>query len=326
MKTVLSRIALALVLLLGASLLPATAAAADSGPPLLTPASTLAQSLSCSGGLATSTSTPILLVPGTVESSEQAYSWGYQKVLRAQGHPVCVITRLPNYGGQDMQTTAEWVVSALRYMHQASGRKVSVLGHSQGGMLIGWALRFWPDLASTVDDAIFLASPDKGTDLSTWGCGLLLGHCPPFLLQLRPGSNLNTALAREPLPSSVSVTSIGSGTDELVFPEPSVVQWKGATNIQVQDVCPGRVVGHMGLLQDAAAYALVNDALTHPGTADLSRVGRASCEKGAFDGVDSTALAQLLPVGADIVKAVATLPYVTKEPPLRDYARAASQP
>ena len=36
----------------------------------------------------------------------------------------------------------------------------------------------------------------------------------------------------------------------------------GATNIAIQDVCPGRVVGHFETIYDAAFYAVIIDALT----------------------------------------------------------------
>lgn len=323
MVRVIRQIAIATTALLaiaGLAVAPAAATpleATDPGPPLRTPTATLQSALSCSADLTTAAKTPILLVPGTIESSESAYSWGYQKVLRAEGHPVCVIKRLPDYGTGDMQTTTEWFVHAVRHMYSTSGRKVSVIAHSQGAGLAGWALRFWPDMTSKIDDAVMLGGAAGGTKLADWVCG---GSCPPALWQSQPKSNFLNAMNRFPLPAGTSVTSIGSTSDELIFPAPSSTRFNGATNLMVQDLCPGRTVGHVGLLWDAATHALVMDALTHAGPTDLSRTGTSTCAVSKFAGIDTDGMTKLIDAVADIVAGLWNADYVGSEPPLRDYA------
>jgi triacylglycerol lipase len=297
----------------------AAAAAADyPGPPLLTPKATLQAALSCSADLATASKTPILLTPGTFETPTEVYSWGYQKVLRGQGHPVCTVT-LPGGGVQDMQITVEYVVNAIRYMRATSGRKISIIGHSQGGLLNAWALRFWPDLPGDVDDAISLGSPYRGSQvINALVC--VVGVCPPVAWQGRAGSRWSAAVTRAPIATGPSITSIGSTTDELVQPAPVSTQLPGATNLEIQDLCPLRVVGHLGEVADAAAFALVEDALTHPGAASLTRAATTSCSRLYFDGIDSDALLRLLPTAQTIVDDLLASPYVFAEPALRDYA------
>ena len=58
---------------------------------------------------------------------------------------------------------------AIRRIHRISGRRVAVMGHSQGGMSMRWALRFWPDTRAMVDDVIGFAGSNHGTD-SGGGC------------------------------------------------------------------------------------------------------------------------------------------------------------
>ncbi|MGH3738420.1 MAG: discoidin domain-containing protein [Micromonosporaceae bacterium] len=303
----------------GAAVAASTPAyAADPGPPLRTPASTLQANLACSSDLATPAKTPILLVTGTIESARQSWSWGYQKVLREQRYPVCVIKDLPNDGTIDAQTTVEHVVHAIRYMRATSGRKISTIGHSQGGMQIGWALRHWPDLPGYVDDAIALDSPFGGTRWADVICGI--DYCPAFAWQASRGSNWVKAMRRYPIPHG-SFTSIGAGKGtDLVVPSPDTSYLPGAKNLVVQQVCANRTVSHLQMLSDAPVYALVMDALTHAGPADVARTGTASCARKDFAGVDQDAKISLLDLIDDVLYAIFDAPWVGQEPPLRDYA------
>jgi triacylglycerol lipase len=89
--------------------------------------------------------------------------------------------------------------------------------------------------------------------------------------------------AGDETPGDLSYTSIYSGFyDELVEPATPVptagLDWNknnpNVANILLQDVCPGRFVDHITIgLTDALAFALVLDALEHPGPADPQRAG-----------------------------------------------------
>lgn len=296
---------------------PALPANAAAGPPLETPESTLAAAVTCSADVDSPQRTPVLLVHGTFTTPEETWSWGYQRVLRAAGHPVCTIA-LPDRAEVDLQVSAEYVVHAVRTAHSRAGQEIAVVGHSQGGALIPWALRFWPDLTGMVDDAIALSGPQSGTDLGAVLCAA--GRCPDVAWQMRTGSNWTTALTRDPLPAGPSFSSIGSHTDEVVYPAPRATTFPGATNVFAQEVCPHRPIGHLGMLSDAAVHALVLDAIGHPGPASPERVGRAVCALVDYPGLDPVGRARLLDTGTAIVDAFATLPYTAKEPPLRDYA------
>ncbi len=132
------------------------------GPALIPPASALDAALSCSPDLASTTKAPVLLVPGTGEDPRLEWGWNYEPALRDEGRAVCLVT-IPTNGLQDIQLSAEYLVHAIRTMHARSGRRIAVIGHSQGGMSPRFALRFWPDTRAMVEDYIGLASSNHGT-------------------------------------------------------------------------------------------------------------------------------------------------------------------
>jgi hypothetical protein len=117
------------------------------------------------------------------------------------------------------------------------------------------------------------------------------------------------------------MTSIYSETDDLVQPyETSMLD--GATNIAVQDLCPGRPVDHIALAYDAVAFALTIDALDHPGPADAGRSGY-DCSQYAMPGVSAFDIA----AGEARLYGNVTLAFVyandntDHEPDLKAYAR-----
>src|ERR1700756_3671855 len=162
-----------------------SAAAADSdpyapldraGPALSVPAGQLQFALSCTAGVQGDARNPILLVPGTTLDPGPNYSWNYERAFAALHWPYCTIT-LPYHAMGDIQTAGEYIVYALRTMAHLAGRKVDVLGYSQGGMVPRWALRFWPDTGTLVDDDVGLDASNHGTITAESSC--LPAGCAP---------------------------------------------------------------------------------------------------------------------------------------------------
>src|SRR5437763_11452454 len=114
------------------------------GPPLAVPQDKLAKAVVCTTGVAGGAHEPILLVPGTTLRPSENFSWNYERAFMQLGLPYCTV-ELPDHAMDDIQTAGEYVVYAIRHAHELSGRKVQILGYSQGGMVPRWALRFWPD-------------------------------------------------------------------------------------------------------------------------------------------------------------------------------------
>lgn len=237
---------------------------------------------------------PVLLVHGTFTAGFEQYDWTYLPLLADQGFDVCTVT-YPDRGLIDQQVSAEYVVNALRRIHARSGRKVGLVGHSQGASMPRWAVKWWPSARDALDDFVMLAGPNHGTSASptTLLAGvpgltsLPLGLLPEAFYQFDPNSNFVKAMNRgEEAPGDVSYTSIYSGFyDELVEPATPVptagLDWgqkrANVANILLQDVCPNRFVDHVTIgLTDALTFALVLDALEHPGPADPARAGGSS--------------------------------------------------
>jgi triacylglycerol esterase/lipase EstA (alpha/beta hydrolase family) len=266
----------------------------------------------------TSKHEPVLLVHGTGLTPAESWSWNYGKTLPALGYDVCTIA-LPGYAMGDIQTSADYVRYAVLRIAARSQRKVDVITHSQGGMEARWAVRWFPKVRRDVDDLILLASPNHGILLGM-ACAAA-GNCWPAVWQMAPGSRFLTALnARDETPGTVSYTNVYSRTDELVEPS-STVPMRGAANIAIQDLCR-RVVHHAGLLTDAVAWAVVEDALTHRGPADVRRIPSSLCARLFMPGLTAPGVAAgNAELYGNAALHFAEAPGARREPPLRPYAR-----
>jgi triacylglycerol esterase/lipase EstA (alpha/beta hydrolase family) len=298
------------------------------GPALTVPTQALAAALRCSSGLANAKRSPVLLVPGTTLNPQVEFSWNWERALSKLGWPHCSVT-LPNDAMSDIQVAGQYLVQSIRTMHARSGRKVDVVGHSQGGMVPRWALRFWPDTRRMVDDVVGLSPSNHGTVDANAVCSL---GCAPAFWQQRRGSNFLKGLNsyQETFPG-ISYSNVYTRTDEVVVPNlgpaaSSSLQGGGGqiANVAIQDVCPLDVNEHLGIgTYDNPAYELAVDALTHRGPANPSRISAAACGHPFMPGVNPltfpTDYANEL---AFIAKVIATYPRVSREPPLACYVTA----
>jgi Lipase (class 2) len=323
----------AVVIAVALVLAPAAAVAAYAppnrpGPPLSVPASKLAAALTCTGTLRGATHEPVLLVPGTTLNPATDYGYGWEPALSKLGWPYCTVT-LPGNAMGDIQAAGEYVVYAIRTMHAAYGGRIDIVGHSQGGMVPRWALRFWPDTRAMVDDLVGLSPSNHGTLDAIAACAQ---SCAPAFWQQRSDAAFIAALnsAQETFPG-ISYTDIYTDTDEVVVPNfgpaasSSLAGGGGAiTNVAIQTVCPADVTEHLGVgIYDNTAYQLALDALTHPGPANPSRVAATTCLSPLMPGIDpSTFAADYAQTLASVASAVAASPRTTSEPPLACYVTA----
>jgi hypothetical protein len=220
--------------------------------------------------------TPVLLVPGTGVTAEQNWSWGYARALRDAGHGVCTIDP-PDRSTVDVQDSVLYVRTAVEEVARRSGRRMALIGHSQGAFHVVHVLRLFPELAPLVDDVVGLAGLYvRGSDAIRAGCAT---RCSAAFWQVATGSRYMAALAARPLPAGPSPTAIGTLRDTVVTPQPEVNALPGGRSVQLQDVCPGRRFldgyDHIYLAADAVGYALAVDALGHPGPAVAQDASRA---------------------------------------------------
>jgi hypothetical protein len=319
---------------------PAYAPLDQPGPALTVPQAQLAASLQCEPGVMDAKVEPVLLNPATGVTAEENYSWNWEPALDKLGIPWCAYTA-PHATLDNIETSGEYLVYAIRTMYAMAHRKIAVMGHSQGGMSMRWPLRFWPDTRTMIDDVIGFSGSNHGT--TVLGAGICDLGCPPADWQQAYMSNFIKALNSyaETFPG-ISYTEIYTHTDEVVQPakdnqDASAALHTGGgliTNVATQQICPSDVDEHLAIgTLDPVAYALAVDALTHAGPADTTRIPKSVCSQLLMPGVNPADLntelqiLEALPtLGSVAVGSAATAtsgaPVVSSEPQLACYVFA----
>jgi triacylglycerol lipase len=293
-------------------------------PRITIPQRKLDKSVSCNGRLAKTHRSPVLLVPGTFATAKVNWSWNYKKTLPTRGEVACTVD-LPDVGAGDIQQSTEYIVSAIRTMAKRSDHRVAAMGQSQGGLEIRWALRWWPDIRHDVSDVIMLATPNHGAEYSNQHC-TDANVCSASLYQMRSDSNFLAKLnGHRQAIGHVPYTAIVTTADHVfVLPDQGRLDGPASqvSNIAVQDVCPDDEIDHQGLAYDGPTYAIVRDALNHPGPARASRLGPSACRRVTMPG---TTLDQAQAVVSSYLATLAQLlgpdgPKAPGEPKLACYA------
>jgi hypothetical protein len=323
------------------SLGPFTSASADSGAgyapvdrpgPALRPAlADLEAAVECHGDF-TQGKEAVLLVPGTAFTVATQFSWSWGRALTFAGIPWCGVTPPENSLG-DLTVAGEYDVYAIRKTYALAGnRPIAVVGHSQGAMRPRWALRFWPDVRPMVADLVSVAPDNQGVSLAAPGvlppllaltCTAVA--CPQGIWQQLVGSRFIRAVnsGQETFPG-IDYSVVYSRTDGLVQPRDTVLNAAPGTSysrVAIQSICRGRIADHLtNGTSDSVSWALILDAITHPGPAAEGRISRATCGQLFFPGIDyARALLGAVNAPLQIVKAASTTPRTTSEAPLPAY-------
>jgi hypothetical protein len=290
-------------------------------------AAKLRASLHCQTSVRDASRTPILLVTGTGIDGSEAWPTGLQRSLTAAGRPSCFVD-FPEHTTGDMQVSVQYLVYAIRATAKRAQRKIAIYGVSQGGLLPRWALTYWPSLRGLVTDVVAVAGTQHGTTVTLCGSDCRLTAA---IWQQTAGSHLLHALARYPdeSPGRTAWTTVRTLDDELVQPTSGpnpASALRGAANLVIQRVCPGRQVNHIASGADSVSYAALIDAVKHRGGASVRRFSAGVCgrpfaphldEQQTRDGISllyALATPRVL-AGAEGGKLLAA------EPPVRAYAR-----
>ncbi|MCW2948387.1 MAG: lipase [Actinoallomurus sp.] len=223
---------------------------------------------------------PVVLVHGTVEN--MTYNWfSLSPLLADEGY--CVFAF--NYGqepgihvGLPGATQTGGVAPVADSAHElarfvdrvraATGSsKVDIVGHSQGGMMPRYFLKFLGG-AAKVHTLVGLAPSNHGTTVD--GLALLPGV--PQLLTLGLGPSVHDQIAGSAFMDelnaggdtvpAVRYTVIESSLDEVVTPYSSAfLTGPNVTNILLQQQCPGDLSDHLAISFDATALRDVLNAL-----------------------------------------------------------------
>jgi triacylglycerol lipase len=210
---------------------------------------------------------PVVLVPGTLIVT----TWNVLgPALTKLGY--CVYRfDYGNYGtaaiGKSARKLATFVDKVLAQTH---AKKVSIVGHSQGGMMPRYYIKFLGG-AKKVDDLIGLSPSNHGTvNPLIAASGVPCAACTQqlmdsaFLTQLNRGNET---------PGPVDYTVIQTVDDLTLVPYTSAFlsgPRSRVTNVTLQDACPLEFVGHLGMPSDPVAMQWVDNALGRKGPADPS--------------------------------------------------------
>jgi len=155
--------------------------------------------------------------------------------------------------------------------------KVDLVGHSQGGMMPNYYIKFLGG-ASKVNELIGLAPSNHGTTLDGLATlvevfpfateivtGLLEFLGAPSLTEQAAGSAFNKKLfgSGEPVVEGVRYVVIETEHDEVVTPyRNAFLSGSNVTNILVQSQCPADPVAHIGMFDDSPALQNVLNQLS----------------------------------------------------------------
>ena len=222
---------------------------------------------------------PVILVNGTFANQDD--NWQAASPLLAN-HGYCVFAF--NYGGTSpsavVQGTGDIAASAgqlgafvTRVLAATGAVKADLVGHSQGGMMPRYYLKFLGG-AAHVNKLVALAPSNHGTTLdgltalvtALGAAGLVNSALNPLCtacVEQEAGSSFLANLnAGGETVAGVTYTVIESRYDEVVTPYTSAfLSGAGVTNITLQNQCPLDLSDHLEIAADPVALADVLNAL-----------------------------------------------------------------
>jgi pimeloyl-ACP methyl ester carboxylesterase len=209
----------------------------------------------------------VVLVHGTFEGATDNWAT-VSPQIKAAGYCVFAL-EYGDRGTGDIAASAGQLQRFVDAVLAATGAtKVSLVGHSQGGMMPRWYIKFLGG-AAKVDDLVGLAPSNHGT--TNPGAFVTGATFCPACDQQRAGSAFLRQLnAGDETPGAVSYTAVETRYDEVVTPFTSAFLAPGpnTANILLQDACPNEVVDHQFIPDSALAMRWTLQALGRRGPAD----------------------------------------------------------
>ncbi|MFI7019544.1 alpha/beta fold hydrolase [Streptomyces sp. NPDC050164] len=216
---------------------------------------------------------PVVLVHGTFET--MAKNWPtLSPKLKSEGYCVFAL----NYGGNAMgpiAQSAEELKSFVGAVMGATGaRKVDLVGHSQGGMMPRYYIKYLGG-ATQVDDLVGIVPSNHGTEgviAPTPELESSENSACPACDEQQAGSEFLTDLnAKDETPAGPYYTVVTTRYDEVVTPYTSAFldgSDREVTNITLQDRCPLNTIEHDQTPNDPVVHQWVLNALERKGPAD----------------------------------------------------------
>lgn len=221
---------------------------------------------------------PVVLVHGTW--MDRSISWNVIGPQLADAGYCVFSLDYGNRGTQKVEASAKEISAFVDDVLQRTGApRVSIVGHSQGGMSPRWIIKFLGG-ATKIDDLIGIAPSNHGSPDSQWrSWAETYGETPaagdqkkgsPFLTTLNAGDE-----TPQPDPATglrISYTNLATVNDEIVTETPTSQFLAGGadevTNVLLQEACPTDQFEHVLLTDDPVVLQWVEHALERQGPAD----------------------------------------------------------
>lgn len=212
---------------------------------------------------------PVILVHGTFGDRKNLLE-DLSTALVADGYCVFSLDYGNRATGRIQRSAHQLKAFTKRVLRATDAAKVSMVGHSQGGMMPRYYIKFLGG-AAAVDDLVGLSPSNHGTTIVTDPTNPLTGGLCPACNQQAAGSAFLRHLNRgDETPGRVRYTQITTRYDEVVVPYTSAYLAQGprTTNITLQDTCPTDLAEHLRIPQSRAAISWTLNALDRRGPAD----------------------------------------------------------
>jgi triacylglycerol lipase len=171
---------------------------------------------------------------------------------------------LPDQGRADIDLEARVLAAAV---DRTGAAAVDLVGFSAGSIVVRTYVA--SDAGETrTRRVVLLGAPNHGADIASLAVSTDPTSCVDACQQLARNSGFLHALNSRPVPPAIPFVSIWTGNDQTVTPPKSAVL-PGATNIEVQSVCPRATLEHGDLVTDPVAIGLTIVSLR--GQEDLLR-------------------------------------------------------
>ncbi|MGW0556001.1 alpha/beta fold hydrolase [Streptomyces sp. NPDC002926] len=211
---------------------------------------------------------PVVLVNGTFKTMAENWATLSPRLANA-GY--CVFAF--NYGHAATDPIPDSAAELRDFVNAVLGstgaRKVDLVGHSQGGMMPRYYIKFLGG-ASKVDDLVGIVPSNHGTSNPL---ALAAGAtvCPSCVDQTAGSGLLQKLNAAPEAPAGPDYTQIATKYDEVVVPYTSSYLSGRAgdvTNVLLQDECPLDITEHDQATKDQVVAQWVQNALQRKGPAD----------------------------------------------------------
>jgi triacylglycerol lipase len=208
---------------------------------------------------------PVVLISGTV--SDESNVKPLADYLTRQGRQVYTVALADKGFARTIHSVIK-IKKFIQEVRRTTGyQEVDVVAYSQGAHVIRRYLQQNENRTNFVDTLVMLGSPTYQWSWMTFlhavsgGSCLGIGNC----IDQHESSQLMKKMNEGPdMPQGVTVFNIWTEFDYIVTPAGEVSRLKDGntgTQFSIQDVCPARWTGHIGLVWDYASHYIVERTL-----------------------------------------------------------------